>query len=76
MPVENRSELLEIVFSWCDDRLRWQQARWRGRRCIDRFLQATSPGITTTSTPRLSVASRIAVSSMRGIWLALEISSR
>ena len=37
---------------------------------------ATSPGITTTDTPRLPTASRIATSSTRGIWFAPEISSQ
>jgi hypothetical protein len=38
--------------------------------------RATSPGITTTDTPRLATACRIATSNVRGIWLAPEISSQ
>jgi len=37
---------------------------------------ATSPGITTTETPRFDTAARIAISSVRGIWRALETSSQ
>jgi hypothetical protein len=37
---------------------------------------ATSPGITTTETPRRPTASRIATSSTRGIWFVPEISSQ
>ena len=42
----------------------------------DAGCSATSPGITTTDTPRLPTASRIATSSARGIWLAPETSSQ
>ena len=37
---------------------------------------AASPGMTTTETPRLPTASRIAISRTRGIWFAPEISSQ
>ena len=36
---------------------------------------ATSPGMTTTDTPRRAMAMRIAFSRMRGIWSGLETSS-
>ena len=42
-----------------------------GGGASDAGCSATSPGITTTETPRLPTASRIAISSTRGIWLAL-----
>src|SRR5215471_5354946 len=38
--------------------------------------RATSPGIATTETPLFPTASRIAISSMRGISLAQETSSQ
>ncbi len=37
---------------------------------------ATSPGITTTQTQRSATARRSAISSTRGIWAGLEISSQ
>jgi len=37
---------------------------------------ATSPGSTSTDTPPFDRAVRIAVSSMRGIWVVLETSSQ
>ena len=48
-----------------------QHGAWASVDC-----RAMSPGITTTDTPRLPTASRIATSSTRGIWLAPEISSQ
>ena len=47
-----------------------------GAGASDAGRSATSPGITTTDTPRLPTACRIATSRVRGIWLALEISSQ
>ena len=37
---------------------------------------ATSPGMTTTATPRCVIAARIAMPSTRGTWSACEITSQ
>ena len=75
--VEQRREALKIRGRWRDrtGRAGSKPASLAGGASAA-ACSATSPGITTTATPRLPTASRMAISSVRGICCGSETSSQ
>jgi len=72
--IELGYELIQLF--WRGTMCGWAKVKLTRRSSFSAFDNATSPGSTTTATPRFESAVWIAISSVRGIWAGLETNSQ